>query len=505
MKPTPEQEAFTKEVVFGTESICLEAVAGSGKTTTIMMAVQAACQAGRISSSDIMLLAFNKKIKDELEKRAPKGTTVLTLNGLGHRAWARHTGRKLYLDSKKVGGIVSALCKDSRNPERNEYLNSLWADVKDLVAKAKNEGILPSRFVSGKTLTEDKIEVWKSLALAHNLNPADDVIALARKALEQSVIEALQGKIDFDDQLYMPACFRSNFDKYKLVLVDEAQDLSEIQHFLISRCVDKSGRLISVGDPHQAIYGFRGALSNSMDLLKELYPTKEMELSYTFRCAKEATRLAQHYVPNIKAAEGNKVGTITRLGKEWSPKDIQAGAAVLCRNVAPLVKLGMECIKLGVQAYIPGKDIGAPLIKAAKNLNPVLTIYDALNEWQLNETAKAKGNLEILSRIKDTYEALCSVSEVMGVRFKDDLVVALVKLFSKTEGSIVLSTVHRAKGLEWDCVYILDSWRIPQGWVLKAIKESPDAEWMLEQEHNLYYIAVTRTKDKLIFIDYEEK
>lgn len=496
---TQEQLAFIQEINGG-ESIQLKAVAGSGKTTTLLWGLEAS----ETPAEETLLLAFNKKIQEELARRAPKGTVVLTLNGLGHRAWKKHIGKNPFLDAKKVGTLVSDLCKDPTSRERDEYLRALWPDIKDLVNKAKGVGLLPKQFNSGKGLVHDSDSEWNRLADMHNINISDDILRLARKALIQSTTLALGGQIDFDDQLYMPACFRSNLDKYKLVLVDEAQDLSEIQHFLIARTVANGGRLIAVGDPHQAIYGFRGALSDSMEALGNRFTAKELSLTYTFRCSKEATKLAQKYVPQLKAADGNLQGSVENLGTEWSPKDIAPGSVILCRNIAPLVKLGMHCIKTGVSAYVAGRDIGAPLIKACKQINPLMNIHDAIILWSKEEQAKAKGNLETKSRINDTTDALLAVMEISNAKSSRDLEDTLRLLFSKTEGSIVLSTIHRAKGLEWNSVYILDFWRMPQKWILRAIKESPDAAWMLQQEHNLAYIAITRTKDKLTFIDYPQ-
>lgn len=503
MQNTLEQTRFIEEIQNGTGSIDLRAVAGSGKTTTLLLGLEKAVSLGLVST-DILLLAFNVKIKEDLAKRAPQGTNVLTLNGLGHRAFAKHIGKKPFLNAKKVGTIVSELCRDSSDKERHAYLQGLWPDIKDLVCKAKAVGLLPSQFSNGKGLVHDNDKVWEGIADLHNIDFTPDILRLAKRALITSITQALQGEIDFDDQLYMPACFRSNLDKYKLVLVDEAQDLSEIQHFLISRTVAQSGRLIAVGDPHQAIYGFRGALSDSMPALAHRFSSKELSLTQSFRCSKSAVALAQKFVPHITAFDMNPIGSVSYLKTKWKVKDIEEGSAVLCRNIAPLVRLGMQCIKDGIPAYVAGRDIGAPLIKAVKALNPLMNLWDSIIEWSQKEKSKAKDNLETLARINDTTDALLAVMEVTNCKDSHSLAETLKTLFSKQSGSIVLSTIHRAKGLEWNSVYILDSWRMPQKWILNAVKFSPESSWMLEQEKNLFYIAVTRTKDKLIFINYPD-
>ena len=73
----------------------------------------------------------------------------------------------------------------------------------------------------------------------------------------------------------------------------------------------------------------------------------------------------------------------------------------------------------------------------------------------------------------------------------------LEALFTRTTGTILLSTIHRAKGLEWDVVLLLDSWRMPSKQALKAGGEA------LQQEYNLQYVAETRTKQTLALADLE--
>lgn len=489
MKLTNEQVAFIDEIFGGTESIMLNAVAGSGKTTTIIEALKQS----RVAPEHTLLLAFNKKIQQELEKRAPSGTAVRTLNGLGHRAWARHTGKKLLLDTKKVGSIVSSLCTV---PETR----GMWADIKDLVCKAKSAGLLHIKYKGG--LVPDTEANWRSIASQHGITFNSTILEIARKALLRNIEQGLSGNIDFDDQLYMPVCFNASFDKFDLVIVDEAQDLSEIQHHIISKTVAKDGRLVLVGDPNQAIYGFRGAMEDSMQQLSQQFNAKELGLTFSFRCSKAAIAQAQTYVPRIQAFSENQEGSVTSL-KDWKPQDLEEGSAVLCRNIAPLVKLGFQCIKENVSAYVAGRDIGAPLIKACKNLPLGTDLIQSIIGWMKIEKERANRDLELISRITDTGEALLAVAEISAARTPADLEAELRRLFAKTEGSLCLSTIHRAKGLEWNNVYFLDSWRIPQAWILRLVKENPASRWMLQQEKNLAYIAVTRTKNKLTYINYK--
>jgi superfamily I DNA/RNA helicase len=73
-----------------------------------------------------------------------------------------------------------------------------------------------------------------------------------------NIEQAFRGIIDFDDQIYMPTLFGGSWPQFPLVMIDEAQDLSPINHAMLSKLVKH--RLIAVGDPYQSIYGFRGRM-----------------------------------------------------------------------------------------------------------------------------------------------------------------------------------------------------------------------------------------------------
>ena len=89
--------------------------------------------------------------------------------------------------------------------------------------------------------------------------------------------------IDFDDMIWLPLVNNYPLPKYDVMFVDEAQDFNESQRELISRCVN-GGRCIIVGDRNQAIYGFRGADSNSIDLFIERLEEKQLETLANSHC-----------------------------------------------------------------------------------------------------------------------------------------------------------------------------------------------------------------------------
>src|SRR5712692_8017179 len=99
--PTAEQQAIIEAARNDTRSILVRAFAGCAKSTTLEMLAKA------LAPSPSLALAFNKKIALDLEKRFPPHFVIKTLNSLGHSAWSNAIGKRLVLDDKKLGKLVT--------------------------------------------------------------------------------------------------------------------------------------------------------------------------------------------------------------------------------------------------------------------------------------------------------------------------------------------------------------------------------------------------------------
>jgi superfamily I DNA/RNA helicase len=186
---------------------------------------------------------------------------------------------------------------------------------------------------------------------------------------------------------------------------------------------------------------------------------------------------------------------------------------VLCRNNAPLMKLYTELIRNGKKCKIRGKDIGLNLKKIVKStkkdeLNVDLKkdgvfvrLYDDL--FSVRNKMMEKSGLSLNLVMNDSYitnkldiiKALEVLSE--GVNKSDELIKKIDEMFSdKKNVGISLSTIHKAKGLEAANVFIVCPSLMP---CKSAVKD-----WEKEQEHNLMYVAYTRAKNKLCFLDESE-
>jgi DNA helicase II / ATP-dependent DNA helicase PcrA len=495
---SPFQEAVFNFVEKETGSAVVEAVAGSGKTTTIVEAAR------RLPfDTEGIFLAFNKAIADELKRRLPASVPALTLNALGNRAWKNFVGKFTELDSYKVSSLV----RDMTNNNDRDFV----ADVRKLVELAKGNGVVPGNvlhtsFGDATGIVADTDAFWQDMMDEHDIDfkfesQKRDGILLVRRVLAASIKQSLE-KIDFNDQLYLPVIFNAPFNKYDLMFVDEAQDVNSIQLTMIQRSLrPKTGRLIAVGDPHQAIYGFRGAGIDSLDIIRQKFNAISLPLHVSYRCPIEVVKRARNYVPHILHREDAPAGSIKYWGPTWSTDDFKPTDIILCRNNAPLITMAFRLIRGGVGVKVLGRDIGRGLVTLVQKLKPTDTndLRRKLMDYLAKETKKLAGKPDQISRLEDRVATLNVFADALPPLANiTALLDQITTLFSSDDTTnkqlLTLSTVHKSKGGEWPRVFILKSDLMPAPWV------SPGT-WQYEQEVHLQYVAVTRAQEELIYIE----
>lgn len=503
VKFTDEQHAVIHEIAHGSDPLIVDSVAGSGKTTTSEAGIKELHECKPFA--DIICVAFNKRIVDELAARMPASIECRTMNSIGHRAWMRYLDKKLQLDTKKIYRNVEDAYGERELPEQLE-------DVPKLVGLAKQVGIVPDEAdrPGVYSVVEDTPDKWVDLIdhfdLFINDEHQDEAIRLARDVLHESIADSLEGVIDFSDQLYMPVCWNASFKRFNDVLIDEAQDISNINRIMLHRSLAPGGRLFAVGDPYQAIYGFRGAASDSMILIAEEFKCKTMQLTYSFRCGKEIIAEAQKVVPQIRAPDDAHQGVVESW-REWPPEQLNefVNGMVICRNTAPLVQMCFRSIRHGIPAYIVGRDIGKHLGRLVERLcsvnKPLKEFPKILDDWERNERAKAmltgkEMKAELASDKAASIRAvIASLDDAVNATV-GDLAQRVRDIFADpgngNRRGITLSTIHKAKGLEAGTVGFLDPDLIPSKFARQA--------WQMDQEMNLRYVGVTRAIDKLVYL-----
>jgi superfamily I DNA/RNA helicase len=488
--PTDEQQACIAAAARG-ENLMIKAMAGCTKTSTLEMI---ALTAPVVPS---LYVAFAKKNVKEAEKVMPGHFDVKTANGLGHSAWARAIGKRLTLEEKKIGNIL----KEITNKNKVSLTSDDFIGLISLIRRARTVGLVPRGHQEG--LLPDTPESWELIADSIYTDISDEQVWLCRAALLESIRQAYQGVIDYDDQIYMSALFGGVFSKYARVVVDEGQDLNPLNHIQISKA--SLAQLAVVGDPRQAIYAFRGADSSSMDTMRSLRPDwTDLPLSTTFRCPKKVVQRQQSHAPGYNAAEGNAEGEVAERQGPWKIDEYLNGKAlaILCRNNAPLIGTALRLIGQGHGCTVLGKDIGKGLSKLLKDISKGIgSAEDGLHsvtDWAAAERSKAiaNGKDERVALIEDKAECLYTILNHQDIKTVQDALRAIDSMFSSENLKIMLSTGHKAKGLEWPTVIHLDPWRIPSKYA-KACNAAGN-HIPLEQDMNLKYVIETRTQHTLI-------
>lgn len=516
-KPTEEQEAVVA-AARGRDSLMIRAYAGCAKTSTLELTA-------KVIAVPAMAVAFNKKIAVEMGKRLPGNFKSVTMNGLGHGAWMRANPQvQMKLDDRKLGKLVSEVAKDRGVKIDSEQ----WDQLRKLAAGVMQAGIVPQGH-GPQGLTADTPEAWEEVADGQGLDEDDlhFLKDLAREVVERDIALARAGIISFDDQIYCSALLGGKFPKYPVVFVDESQDLSPLNHRMLAESMRPDTKLVAVGDSRQAIYAWRGADGNSMEKVATLRQDwTNLPLNITFRCPKRVVARQQAHAPGFTAWFTNADGLFHQFqgksddesaeGGGWTWGDLErrlprpeATMAVLCRNNAPLMSLALKLLRRNIGCVFLGRDIGKSLITFTRKLfpndnTPLDQMLGLLDEWEQGETSKALANKreDKVGGIVDKADSLRAVCQGADVRDAEQLREALQKLFSREEGLVTLSSIHKAKGLEWDLVVHLDPWRIPSKWARAAAKAGQPVP--LEQDWNLLYVAETRTKHTLINANLED-
>jgi len=479
--PTEEQQAIVDAALGSKDNLIINALAGAAKTSTLELLCE------RLPVQPILSVAFNKRIADEMKKRLPGHVQCSTINALGHRVWSEATGRRLTLDTKKSSTVFRSVIDQLPKSQRYAHSDS-FEEVMKMVRTAKVAGYIPDKtFPNAKHLISSE-DFFNSLEDI----PTPDQCSLTDQILVKSINMAYDGLIDFDDQIYMPTLFGGSFPKFPIVMGDETQDWSPLNHEMIAKLV-QDRRFMGVGDPWQAIYGFRGAMSNSMAALGTRFECTEMTLSVSFRCPRSVIRKAHSRVPHMRWPEWAIEGAVNDVGG-WDIDRITDGATIICRNNAPLFKATLDLLKNGRSAKLVGAEIGPGLVKIMRKLGPESMkqqqVLEAIDKWQ-DDALKRSRNPGAIADKRECLDVFAMAGPDLGAA----IAYAEHVLF-KTDGTTTLISGHKSKGHEWDNVFHLDPWRIPSKYASLGTEA-------YEQELNVRYVIETRAKQSLNLISME--
>ena len=483
-KPSAYQQAIYDFMANENGNAVIDAVAGSGKSTTIVNALKLIKP-----NTSVLFLAFNKSIVEELKIKVGNipNVDIRTLHSLGCSVMFKTFNSKID-DAKYVSWLNAGL--------QIQYLTPTQPLGDDL-SEWKNN--IRALIDLGRVNLAESESQLDELAWKHNLTLINNEVSIAMKGIAWG--EANLDTIDFTDMIYIPVKRNVRMPQFDWVFIDECQDLNAAQRNLFLKCRKPNGRFVAVGDPRQAIYGFAGADVASFNLLKDIPNTKCLPLSVCYRCDESIINLAKSIVPQIEARPGASMGIVDNDGKM---ADVSDGDMILCRVTAPLVSLCMKYISSGVKAYVKGRDIGKNLVNMIKktkkaNMTDVFTKLDCELELIAKSVVKrtrcTATEAKESAQYKNLLDKITAINVLAdGLKTADAVINRINTIFDDDrKNGICLSTIHKSKGLESDNVYIICQNKF-------YLKQCMKVQWMAEQENNLVYVAYTRAKHKLSFI-----
>lgn len=554
MKANAEQrafiEAFSSEVQNlkngrNAQSILLSAVAGAGKTSTIVNALKSA----DISGLKVLLIAFNRVIVKELQDRVNDNRVeIKTINSLGmgflYRFCSINGLQKPVmvedrLDAINIDSHIINRSTDDRKIIVSPYTVKKYAKL--LIANG-HAGIGGNFGHSNKgvmSLTEFS-NFYKIVEASSGIPPkkveGDYIEALFNATI--SVISEYTDmsrfkkgsapQFDFDDQLWLPVEYRTDRGypittaKYDVIIVDEAQDMSVINAKLIAAILKKGGMFVGVGDRGQAIYQFRGADHNSMDNLKKQFNCKEMHLNNSYRCAKNISVVASKFRPGFGTFATHN-GIVKANDPAFMPEEPEYESRykfLELTNKGDIVlgttyNLMLDFVKL---AYRQNKGFYCPELADRFNFDEWSNIFNSLNrcadnanlahiqidplvdDWftvkrkvdQLDTFAQGpQAAQQVSKKIKDAKEAMGDLSDVFDAAPELPIAESIARFQRFIEagktynyGDIRLMSVHKSKGKEYSRVGLITT--VP-----------PKNATFGSVLRNLVYVGITRAIDEL--------
>lgn len=474
MNWSDKQQAVFEAVKSGEGHLMIRAVAGSGKTTTILESMRHVPQ-----GLSCLFVAFNKSIATELAKRAPAGVDVSTLHALGLKACSRALNRPR-VDGDKARDIAASITGVEENPARREWTQS----------------VIKATSLAKSYLAETAEQIEEVIDLHQICPPEKEDERKSFVADVQAVLKAcreITACVDFDDMVWLPVVLQLAVPQYDRVFVDETQDLNASQIALVSKALKPGGRICAVGDPRQAIYQFRGAAADAFDKVRASFDAKVLPLSVTYRCARAIVREAAVIVPELEAAPDAEEGSVTSVPDTLMMLRAQAGDFVLSRVNAPLLKLCLAFLKDGKRAAIQGRDVGTKLqavVRRAKTQD-VEAMLAYVTQWASAEIARLEKRGRDATGVEDIRECLYALAE--GETQVQAVVGKIEKLFADGDERtrITLSSTHKAKGMERDRVWLLRD---------TYARKRRGQEGVAIEEQNLLYVAITRARRELFLV-----
>lgn len=449
---TAEQKSIVRKTVQPGEILKIIAFAGTGKTTTL------ASYALNRPNQHFLYIAFNKSMQLDAQQKFPSNVTCRTVHALAFPRFGSNYQHKL------------------NNPRVHQVSDALgiatYYDAKAVLDTATNYIISADRELSKQHLPGDRRD-------SSSAGSTIDQAALLWQLMQDTDDSRIPMPHDGYLKLFQLSDPQLNYDA---LLLDEAQDTNPVTAALVQQ---QNCARILVGDPYQQIYGFRGAV----DAMQHVESDNISYLTNSFRFNQHIADVANLILQAFK----DESHVIRGVGNHGSLQSVNIPYTMIARTNAGLFDEAVSHYRRHSIAILGLRDKPFRQIEDAYYLHednhqyirdPFLKKFDSYEV--MKEYAKSVDDFELLSLCKviDNYEGVDIPSMLDRIREKT--------VNDPSKADVILTTTHKAKGLEFDHVKLADDF-VP----LIDNDEPKDVEKVDSEEINLIYVALTRTKKQL--------
>jgi len=507
-----QREAVTSDAA----PLCILAGAGAGKTRVLTRRIAYRVSSGREDPAHVLALTFTRKAAAELSGRLQHlGLRDTVTSGTFHAVAAAELRRRWTDLGRRPAAVI----------DRAETI------LRPLVAERPAFAGLPlGQVVAHIGLRRAKQRRLERDESSLPVDPADLDALIERYQHEK----LRRGVVDFDDLLERcadaieadPAFAAAQRWRWRHVYVDEFQDLNPLQYRLLRAWLGPSADLCVVGDPHQAIYGWNGADPGLLADFPRHWPDAGVvNLDLNHRCSPQIVAAAAAVLGADGATLRSSRPDGPSVGISCWDDDRQEAAgiasalvaanargrryadmAVLARTNAQAAQIAEECRRAGVPVRVPGQTplLDLPEVNQAlaewrrRSLVPVAVAAADLAEMATAASSELSGetspsrSLALLAelaldahRLDPDMTAAAWVSTLPALLGDDD------PRQGATRQAVTVCSFHRAKGLEWELVWVggLEEGLVPIG--------RASSERAVDEERRLLYVALTRAGDEL--------
>lgn len=502
------------------KGLLIEALAGSGKSTQLWLIAQVLSEYG-YTPDECRFVVFGKKNQLDLSAKMSNkvgqkwGKSVSTLHSLSFAILRDVLGQPAH--RFKVENFKYR--KIAQDFQLISYWNGSQREEGELIREKKCKSAIDFLEVVEKLrlyCLESTVENVVYIKERHKLEIFDcgAVAIAAEKVLTKGLQSAINNLwLDFTDQSWVlwhrrnlpsaQSAITSWRKQLKFIAVDECQDTDQLQIEILDLLRDANHSFITcVGDKWQAVYAFRGCLSDGLEKMQSRFDCEKLPLPVNYRCGRSHLRLVREIFPhiNIEPHQNAYEGQIRCITEKdflsiFDSKSYDDYFGI-CRKNAPLISYAINLLTNGIPAKVKDKNLGAKIVGYvqdickttgteynAQTFAHVISRYEQLETERLNKYPDGEERIEVLSDLINSIVALFDAYKPTSI---DGWKQIIDRIFDENDNqSVGLFTVHSGKGGEGRTTFIIYPHLMPMSHRKQSAEEA-------QQERNLLYVSLTR-------------